>query len=68
LSGGECLNPGWQRGDGDRCEDDASAVDEGVFVVAGGEASPVLDVVEGAFDDVAVLVVGDVEGDGSPAA
>jgi len=45
----------------DRGEDDSASVDEGVFVIAGREASPVLEVVEGAFDDVAVLVVVGVE-------
>ncbi len=32
-----------------------------MFVVAGGDVAPILDVVEGAFDDVAVLVVLGVE-------
>jgi hypothetical protein len=49
-------------------------LDECVFVVPGGLASPVLELAapdhelgEGAFDMVAVLVVQNVEGDGSPA-
>jgi hypothetical protein len=52
----------------DRGEDDSTSVDQGVFVIAGREASPVPEVVEGAFDDVAVLVVVGVEVDRSPAA
>jgi hypothetical protein len=39
-----------------------------VFVVAGGQAAPVLESVEGSFDDVAVLVVLGVEADRSAAA
>jgi len=39
-----------------------------VFVVAGCQASPLLEVAVAAFDDVAVLVVGGVEVDGSAAA
>jgi hypothetical protein len=52
----------------DGCQDDAASVDQCVFVVPGREAAPVLEVVEGALDDVAVLVVVGVEGDRSPAA
>ena len=39
-----------------------------MFVVSGGDPAPVLQLVEGAFDDVAVLVVIDVVADGSAAA
>ena len=45
----------------DRGEDHAASVGMGVLVVAGGQAAPVLEPVEGAFDDVAVLVVLGVE-------
>jgi hypothetical protein len=38
------------------------------FVVADGEATPVLDLVDGAFDAVAELVQLLVPGDGPPAA
>jgi hypothetical protein len=41
--------------DCDGANDDTSAVDGGELVVAGGEAAPLLVVVEGAFDDVAAL-------------
>jgi hypothetical protein len=37
-------------------QDDAAAVDDGVLVVSGGESVPVLDEVEGTFDDVAAAV------------
>jgi len=40
----------------DAGEDDACAVVAGVLVVAGGDASPALESVEGALDDVAVPV------------
>src|ERR1700730_17146671 len=40
---------------------------EGEFVVAGGQPAPVLDDVEGSFDDVAALVFLDVEADRAPA-
>jgi hypothetical protein len=52
----------------DGCQDDAASVDECVFVVSGRQAAPVLEVVEGALNNVAVLVVVGVEVDGSPAA
>ena len=48
-------------------EDDAAALDGGVLVVAAVECAPVLYRVEEPFDDVAVLVVGGVLGDGSAA-
>lgn len=44
------------------------AVDGGVFVVAGGESSPLLQVAEAALDDVAVPVITSVECDGAAAA
>src|SRR3954454_8428642 len=40
----------------DAGEDDSGAVVVGVLVVAGGDASPALEAVEGSFDDVAVAV------------
>ena len=43
--------------DGDGAEDGCGAVDDGEFVVAGGQAAPLLDGVEVSFDDVAALVV-----------
>ena len=36
---------------------DGGAVDDGEFVVAGGQAAPLLDVVEVSFNDVAALVI-----------
>src|SRR5689334_13122555 len=47
---------------GDGAEDDGSSVDGGELVVAGGDAAPLLVVVERALDDVAALVGGRVEG------
>jgi hypothetical protein len=41
----------------DRGQDHAAAVDDGLLVVAGGQAAPVLESIDGALDDVAVLVV-----------
>jgi hypothetical protein len=38
-------------------DEDCRAVDDGVFVVSGGEASPLCHVAESAFDDIAVLVI-----------
>ena len=46
----------------DCSEDGGGAVDDGEFVVSSGRASPLLDDVEAAFDDVAALVVCGVEG------
>ena len=43
-------------------EDGGAAVDDGEFVVAGGQAAPLFDGVESAFDDVAALVICGVEG------
>jgi len=40
----------------DAGEDDAGAVVAGVFVIAGGDAAPALEAVEGSLDDVAVPV------------
>lgn len=48
-------------------EQDCGAVDGHVFVVAGGEAAPLLDAAESACDDIAVLLVDAVESDGSAA-
>jgi hypothetical protein len=42
--------------DDDCCEGESAEVGQGVFVVAGGDAAPVLDAVESAFDIVAVPV------------
>lgn len=42
--------------DRDRAKDNASAVHDGEFVVAGGDAAPLFVVPEGTLDDVAVLV------------
>ena len=39
----------------------AAAVDDGQFVIAGGQASPLFGGVESAFDDVAALVVCGIE-------
>jgi hypothetical protein len=47
--------------DGDGSEDGGCAVDDGQFVVAGGQPSPLFDDVEISFDDVAALVVSGVE-------
>jgi hypothetical protein len=41
---------------------------DGVFVVAGGEATPLLGMTEAALDHVAVSVIVDVESDGPAAA
>lgn len=48
-------------------DEDGGAVDDRVFVVAGGEAAPLLGMAEAALDHVAVSIIGDVESDG-PAA
>src|SRR6478735_9037016 len=45
----------------DRAQDCAAAVDDGQFVIAGGQASPLFGGVESAFDDVAALVVCGIE-------
>ena len=47
--------------EGDCAEYDAASVDAGELVVAGRDAAPLLVIVEGAFDDVAVLVGDGVE-------
>ena len=47
--------------DSDGAQDSGCAVDDGEFVVAGGQATPLLDDVEAAFDDVAALVVCGIE-------
>ena len=44
-------------------DEDGCAVDDGVLVVAGREAAPLLHVAEPAFDHVAVLIVGSIEAD-----
>ena len=44
-------------------EDETTSIDQSVLVVAGGQAAPVLEDVEGALDDVASLVVLGVEVD-----
>src|ERR1035437_5722913 len=49
------------------CEDDSAAVDNGVLVVSGGEAAPVLDQGEGSFDNVAAAVGDGVVADGPSA-
>src|SRR5918993_5317121 len=54
-------------GDG-RSEGDAAEVGQGVFVEAGGDAAPVFEPVEAAFDGVAVPVQVAVEVRWSPAA
>lgn len=51
----------------DGVENGGSAVDDGEFVVSGGEAAPLFEVVEGVLDDVAVAVVDGVELGWSPA-
>jgi len=43
-------------------EDDRGAVGDGEFVVAGGQAAPLFEQVDAAFDDVAAVVVARVEG------
>ena len=48
-------------------EVEAAEVVEGGLVVAGGDATPVLDAVEGPLDDVAVAVAVGVEGAGAAA-
>ena len=48
--------------EGDCPEHCCTAVDDGEFVVAGGQAAPLLDYVEVSFDDVAALVILGVEG------
>src|SRR5215210_6572312 len=57
---------------GDGAQDDGSSVDGGELVVTGGDAPPLLVVVERALDDVAALVGDRVEGwwsaPGGPAA
>ncbi|MFC4222971.1 hypothetical protein [Lysinibacter cavernae] len=45
-------------------DEGSGSVDDRVFVIAGGEASPLLGVAEAAFDDVAVSVAIGVESDG----
>ena len=45
------------RPEGDCSEDCRGAVDDGEFVVTGGQASPLLDNVKAALDDVAALVI-----------
>src|SRR6476620_7071141 len=53
---------------GDDCvEDGGGSVDGGEFVVAGGQAAPLFEVAEPAFDEVALSVVDGVEGWRSPA-
>jgi len=54
--------------DGDGVQDDGGAVGDGEFVVAGGQAAPLLDGVESALDHVAPLVIGGVEGRWAPSA
>jgi len=53
--------------DDDRGQGDAAEVGQGVFVVAGGDAAPLLEPVEAAFDGVAVAVGLGVEGGWAPA-
>lgn len=49
-------------------EDGGGAVDDGEFVEAGGDAAPLFELVEAAFDHVAAFVVAGVEGGWSAAA
>ena len=49
-------------------QDDAASVDQDVLVVAGGQAAPVLELVERSLDDVAVAVAAGVEVDRSATA
>lgn len=44
-----------------RCEEDATEVGGGVFVVAGGGATPLFEWVESALDGVALAVDGRLE-------
>ena len=44
-----------------------TSVAQSVLAVAGGQSAPVLEVVEGPLDDVAVLAIGGVEVDRSAA-
>lgn len=53
--------------EGDRAQHDCAPVGDRQLVVAGGQCAPVLGDVEGAFDDVAALVVLGVEVRGSSA-
>jgi len=53
----EVFEPG-----GDRLEDGGCAVDDGELVLAGEEPAPLLDGVEGPFDDIATAVSLGVEG------
>jgi hypothetical protein len=59
----QCPQPGEDCG-----EDDSASVGESELVVAGGQATPLLEGVEGSFDDVAALVGVGVEGGWSAAA
>jgi hypothetical protein len=52
----------------DGVEDDAAAIGQGVLVVAGCQAAPLLDDVDASLDDVAALVLERVVGDWSAAA
>lgn len=45
----------------DGVEDGGGAVDDGEFVVAGGQAAPLFEVAEAALDDVALAVVAGIE-------
>src|SRR5918995_3434561 len=53
--------------DDDGRQGDSAEVGQGVLVVASGNAAPVLEAVEAAFDGVALPVGGDVETGWSPA-
>lgn len=46
----------------DGVEDSCAAVDDSEFVVAGSQASPLFDIAEAPFNDVAALVILGVEG------
>ena len=52
----------------DGVEDHCGAIDDRMLVVVGGESTPLLEVAVVALDDVAALVVGGIEPDGSSAA
>ena len=52
---------------GDACaQDNSGAVNDGEFVVAGGQAAPLFEQCEGSFDEIALLVACFVEGRRSP--
>ena len=52
--------------DEDGCEADSAAPVDGVFIIPGGDGSPVLEPVEGPFDDVAAAVELGLKSTGRP--